>query len=232
MALLNLIARLGLDNSGFDASLKGAEATANKFGKKFQSSIIGTAGRFLTLGFAVNYVTDKIKALEGEGDKTLVEQIDAEDIERQYEMIRSMEKRLETKQSIAKLDDEIGKIADQRFLKELSDEDRRTELIRRRIALLQILKTVQMPPLKAKELQLEGEKLLSQIGAIDDDEKNKIREPEFQTRNIGDRPLDPLARIGGFTGGGDVKIITIQERIASATEKTAENTGRNGVGFR
>lgn len=232
MALLNLIARLGLDNSGFDTSLKDAEKTANTFANKFQRSIVGTVGKFFTLGFAINFVQDKIRALEGAGETMEIPTGTlSEAIQEQEALIRGSEKRLSLKKELEKLDSEIFKVADQRFLKELSEEDRRTELIRRRIALVQILKTVQMPPVKAKEIQLETEKLLSQIQAIDVG-LDKPTKPEFQTRNIAEAVRDPLARIGGFTGGADVKIITIQERIAKATEDTASNTAGNSVRYR
>lgn len=234
MALLSLIARLGLDDSSFQTQIKSAETTAEKFGKKFQGSIAGSIGRFFSLGFAIGLVQDKIRALEGTGETLSIPTGTLSDeIEAQEELIRGTERRLGIKKEVQKLDDEIFKTADQRFLKELSDEDRREELTRRRIALLQILRDFdKMPPVKRKEMQLETEKLLNQIISIDQDAKEKAEQPKFRTRTIGDAPRDPLARIGGFTGGADVKVLTVQERIAKATEETATNTAANTVAFR
>ena len=46
----------------------------------------------------------------------------------------------------------------------------------------------------------------------------KAQYPAFES-------LDALARIGGFTGGAQGQLLSLQDRIASATEETARNTG-------
>jgi len=80
-------------------------------------------------------------------------------------------------------------------------------------------------------MQLETERLLNQILAIEGQQKKPTAD-QFRAANMADRINDPLARIGGFTGGADIKVITIQERIARATEETASNTAGNSVRLR
>lgn len=238
MPLLQLIGRLGLDTSNYEANLKKSEMSVAAFGKKFQRSIVSTVGSFFTLGYAVNFVQDKIRALEGDGESLEIPtgQL-SEDIIAQQERIAGLEKELALKKDMAKLDAEIFKLADERFMKELSNEDKLIELKRRRAAILEILRdnfemgVPGIPPLKAKEMQLETEKLLNQILAIEGDQ-DKPKAAQFRRMNIGEKALDPLARIGGFTGGADARIVTIQERIAKATEETADNTSGNSVRFR
>lgn len=236
MPLLQLIGRLGLDTSEYEGNLRKSELSIATFGKKFQRSIVGTVGSFFTLGYAVNFVQDKIKALEGEAESMEIPTGDLSDsILAQEELIRSTQKLLDLKKSMGQVDEEIFKTADQRFLKQLSNEDRITELTRRRTALVEILRdnfemgVPGIPPLKAKQMKLATEQLLSQIEAID---QEKPTRPEFRVLNIAQKSFDSLSKVGGFTGGQDLKILTIQERIARATEETASNTAGSSVSFR
>lgn len=245
MALLNLIARLGLDSSGFEAGLDKSTIGAAKFARKFQSSIVSTVGQFFTLGFALNLVDGKIKQLQGDAEGfSLPEGTLADRFREQQQELLDAEETLagryelrqKTKQTEAQYIDEVNKQLkeelalyeqiDSNNLKRLSDEERLNELIQRRNDLKRgFLEGRIAPGFESKALQgMEGL----------DQEILDLRHglTRSQTRNIGAGSLDPLARIGGFTGGADVKIVTIQERIANATEKTAENTAGNKVGFR
>jgi len=157
MPLLSLIGRLGLDTGNFDQNLKKSEDTVAAFGNKFRRSIVGTVGSFFTLGYAVNLVQDKIARLTSEGESFEIPTGDlSESIEEQEQLIRSTEKLLAQKKDLQKLDAEIFKLAEDRFMSELSNEDKIIELTRRRVALLQILKDnydTGMPglaPVKAK----------------------------------------------------------------------------------
>ncbi len=176
-----------------------------------------------------------MKALEGDSEKFEIPTGDlSESIQEQEVMIRTMETRLKIKKDLQKLDDEIFATADERFMKELSNEDKIIELTRRRIALQQILKdNIEegfIGDVRAKELQLESEKMLNKIIDL----QSTVVEPaaQFRAVNSVNAKSDPLARIGGFTGGAETKVMAIQERIAKATETTADNTAGNSVRFR
>lgn len=276
MALLNLIARLGLDSSGFDAGLNKAEASTNIFAKKFQKSLTQGVTKFATIGFAVNTVRDVITnadKLKGVSDKTVTSLQDIgdgfmavwdgfksvigvltsinpfflpfraigsalrggttpPDMERTAELEKMLaERKIKHAEELKKVLADIAEETDKNSLKELSDEERKTELLRRRKAILDALvANKRLPELTAWSMILQAEKLRGQAMGIDT-EKKAMEADTFRRTSILDRPRDPLARIGGFTGGGDVKIVTLQERIAKATEDTAKNTAGNTITF-
>lgn len=236
MPLLQLIGRLGLDTSEYEANLKKSELSAAAFGKKFSSSIVSTVGKFFTIGYAVEFVAGKIRALE-ESNNALDESFLpvpgtlTDDIRASQQRVEGLTSELKAKQDLHKLDNELLKTADARFLAELSAEDKRTELTRRRIALLQVLKTASMEPSKRAEMTLAAEKLLTEITGIKVDAKES-EQPEFRRVNIPEKAFDPLARIGGFTGGADVKVVSELQQINRNTAATAENTAGSSVAFR
>jgi len=275
MALLNLLAKLGLDTSEFNAKLGQAEGRSNLFARKFQGSFAGGIAKFATLGFGIGALrsvlmqareledanrgmltgmalywesykeaavtalantmivfssfVDKMLGLDSDLVGTFQTLGQTEEQQRDQEgRVRQLEQEL----SLRRRAREIIKEGELKSIQGLEPEERRLA-IEEKIAALK--RRVEQGAPGGGGPRLGPGKAMDLLGEITDWQLrlDRIREgkqkPEFQTRTFGAGSLDPLAKIGGFTGGADVKIISIQERIARATEKTAENTGEATV---
>jgi hypothetical protein len=85
-------------------------------------------------------------------------------------------------------------------------------------------------------------KIANMVGAVPlpvpGKRKKKEEEKEEETKSPSDKsaaagppsPFDSLVKVGGFAHGGDAPLVSLQQRIAKATEETARNTS-NSAGF-
>lgn len=248
MPLLQLIGRLGLDTSHYESNLKKSEQSAAAFGRKFQSSIVNTVGKFFTVGFGMNAFLDKINEIEHAFDRfddttretaqsvpmllaPMMEELNAQ--QRKLNLLNQIQ---EKQKALGKLEKELGEITDQNNLKAMPDGERRLELLKRYQDLAEKIKadflSGRFNTEEGLKRRIEAANLVGRIQQIPLPDVEAPEEAKTSLRTLFARSADPLSRIGGFSGGSDVKVITIQERIAKATEETASNTAGNSVRFR
>lgn len=239
MGLLSIIARLGLDSSSFDASLQKSQSQAEAFGAKMQRSILGSVGKFFTLGFGIDSVLNKINEIEHAFDRfddtarETAEEVPMlfapmmEELNSQQRRLNALSKVEEKKKDIQKLEEDFAKLIRQNALKEMSDEERKIELIKQRAALMKrLVDEKKLSPAQAFEILSDIERTRHEITTI----KSQPATARLARVGLDRESNDPLARIGGFTGGAEVRVLTVLERTANATEQTAENT-QNNIGF-
>lgn len=139
----------------------------------------------------------------------------------------------ERAKELAKVQLEIEKEQEKQTLKALDNEGKMYHIKRRIIDLHEQQKApmlmVDRKALELQELQLRGD--LQDLRLQRDKEALKNQRTE-RVRSFGPTALDNLAKVGGFTGAPDNLVVSLQERIAKATEDTAKNTGKAKVQFR
>jgi hypothetical protein len=112
--------------------------------------------------------------------------------------------------------------------KEKADEEKIFQLRLKRMTVEERISNIRLRMRGKSGVELE--ELTNQLFEADQEWNKKHKRPGLTvgtevSRNM--EVFDPLRRIGAFNQGSDTgfKLMTFQERIARATERTAENTG-------
>lgn len=254
MSMLSLVARLGLDTTGFTSGLRDAEGATRSFSSRAEGSIATLSRRLLTGAFFLKLGKDAIKAARDIDEVSAAAErlgitLDEGLIARANEfnnvwdsfVVKAKAAGIEAASAI--IDTIQGAVNGAKILWaglfDVFTLDR-YDMGSRVMNELNSAEGSSAPTAAYSELFAKSS------SRSRDRERNKVKEKGFSTmedymdamstgrKGGGERaqPLDSLASIGGFTRGVDIAQATTQERIAKAAERTAYNTeSLKGGGF-